>query len=128
MHPAFTISAAGSTPTGCCGLDTSDQVGCSKGLGEETNGSGPQRAVADAVLREGRDKNKRRLVTLGPHMRKKFQPAHAGHLHISNDTGRIVQVGRLQELLGRRKCMDQVSMRAEKIVDRGADGCIVVND
>jgi hypothetical protein len=37
-------------------------------------------------------------------------------------------VGRLQEVLGRRKCMDHVSMRAEEIVGRCSDGCIVVND
>jgi len=30
-------------------------------------------------------------------------------------------VGRLQEVLGRRKCMDHVSMRAEEIVGRRSD-------
>jgi hypothetical protein len=54
------------------------------------------------------------------HMRQKVQAAHGGHLDIRNDTGRSVRVDRLQELLDRLKCMDRVSMRAEKIVDRGA--------
>jgi hypothetical protein len=61
-------------------------------------------------------------------MGQKVQAAHGGHLDIRNDTGRPVEVGRLQELLGRRKCVDRVTMRAEKIVGRGTDGCIVVND
>ena len=31
---------------------------------------------------------------------RRSKPLIAGHLHIRNDTGRVVQVGRLQELLG----------------------------
>jgi hypothetical protein len=43
----------------------------------------------------------------------------------------LPQGGRPQidtELLGRRKCMDYVPVRAQKIVRRGTDGCIIVND
>jgi hypothetical protein len=61
-------------------------------------------------------------------MDQKVQAAHNGHLHIRNDARQVVQLGALQELLGRRKRMDRVSMRAEKIIGRGANGCVVVND
>jgi hypothetical protein len=61
-------------------------------------------------------------------MGQKVQAAHGGHLHVRNDTRRVVQTRRLQELLGRGEGMDEVSMRAEKIIGRGADGCIVVNN
>ena len=109
-------------------FDAIDQGGSSEGLGQEANGSGLQRAGADALFGEGRDKDKRRIAPLGAHMDQKVQAAHNGHLHIRNDTRQVVQVGRLQELLGRRKRTDRVSMRAEQIVGRGADGCVVVND
>jgi hypothetical protein len=46
---------------------------------------------------------------------------HIGHPHIRNDARRVVQAARLQELNGRRKCVYQVSVRAEKVIGRGAD-------
>jgi len=109
-------------------VEAVDQSGTGEGLGQEANGSGLQRSGADALIGEGRDKDERRLVTPGAHMHQKVQAAHGGHLHIRNDTRQVVQVGRLQKLLGRRKYIDQVSVRAKKIVGRGADGCVVVDD
>jgi len=109
-------------------LKALDQARSGEGLGQEANGSRLQRAGADALLGEGCNKDKRRGVPLGTHMGQKVQAAHSGHLHIRNDACRVAQTGRLQKLLGRRKRIDQVSMRAEKIVGRGADGCIIVNN
>jgi hypothetical protein len=127
--PTFIASLASSAAMSIQGsFDTVDQDGPREGLGQKANGSGLQRSGADALIGEGRDKDKRRIVPLHAHMRQKVQAAHNGHLHIRNDTRQIVQVGRLQELLGRRKRMDRVSMRAEQIVGRGANGCVVVND
>jgi hypothetical protein len=126
--PALTVSLAAVAMPIQSGFDAVDQDGPSEGLGQEANGSGLQRSGADALIGEGRDKNKRRVVTPNAHVCQKVQTAHSGHLHIRNDTQRFVQLSRLQEILGRRKCMDQISMRAEKIIGRGADGCIVVND
>ena len=40
----------------------------------------------------------------------------------------LFKTGRLQKLLGRRECIDEVSMRTEKIIGRGPDGRIIVND
>jgi hypothetical protein len=126
--PAVIASLTGAAISTQSAFDAVDQDRSSEGLGQEANGSGLQRSGADALIGEGRDENKRRVVTPGSHMGQKVQTAHSGHLHIRNDTQRVVQAGRLQEGLGRRECMDQVSMRAEKIIRRGADGCIVVND
>jgi hypothetical protein len=127
--PTFIASLAGFAAMSIQGsFDAVDQDGSGEGLGQEANGSGLQRAGSDALFGEGRDKNKRRFVTLRAHMRQKVQAAHSRHLHVCNDTRQVVQVGGLQELLGRRKYMDQVSVRTEKIVGRGADGCVIVND
>src|SRR5882672_8952556 len=109
-------------------FDAVDQDGPREGLGQEANGAGLQRPGADTFVGESRDKDKRRIAPLGAHMHQKVQAAHNGHLHIRNDARQVVQVGRLQELLGRRKRTDRVSMRAEQIVGRGADGCVVVNN
>jgi hypothetical protein len=49
-------------------------------------------------------------------------------IYVRNHTRRVIQAGRLQELLGRRKCMDHVSVRRQKIVRCGTDGCVIVND
>ena len=66
-------------------FDAVDQDGSSEGLGQEANGSGLQRAGADAVVGEGRDEDKRRVVSQRAHMHQQVQPAHHGHLHIRND-------------------------------------------
>jgi hypothetical protein len=109
-------------------FEASNQAGSGERLGEEANGSRLQRAGADALFREGRNEYERRCVPLVTHMGEKVQATHGGHLHIRDDTCRFVQTGRLQKLLGRRECIDQISMRTEKIIGRGTDGCIVVNN
>ena len=110
------------------GAEAFDQGGCGEWLGQEANCSGLQRSGADALIGEGRDENERHTVTLGVHQRQQLHAVHNRHLHIRNHTRRVIQMGRPQELLGRRKCMDRVSMRPQKVVRRGTDGCIIVND
>jgi hypothetical protein len=61
-------------------------------------------------------------------MRQQVQTAHPRHLDIRNHTGRVVPVSRLQEFLGRRKSMDDIPVRVQKIGRRGTDGWIIVND
>jgi hypothetical protein len=53
------------------GFDAVDQDGSREGFGQEANGSGLHRPGADALVGEGRDKNKRRVVSLNAHMRQK---------------------------------------------------------
>ena len=104
------------------------QGGCGEGLGQEGDCSGPQRPGADALIREGRDENERHKVTLAAHERQQVQAAQDRHLHIRNHTGGVIHIGRPQELLGRRKCMNRVPMRPQEIVGRRAHRGIVVND
>jgi hypothetical protein len=110
------------------GIEGFDQGRSGEGLGQKADCSGLQRSGADAVIGEGRYENERRSVTLGAQEGQQVQTAHGGHLYIRDHARGVLQVGRLQELLGRRKSMDHVSMRPQKIVGRGADGCVVVND
>ena len=68
--PALTVSRAGSAAMSIQGsLEAGDQGGSGEGLGQEANCSRLQRSGADALIGEGRDKNKWRIVTLGAHMR-----------------------------------------------------------
>jgi hypothetical protein len=66
MDSASLIVSSRSLTAGTASTDGSfdafDQVGCSKGLGEKTNGSGLQRAVTDSVFGEGRNEDKRYTV------------------------------------------------------------------
>ena len=68
------------------GFDAANQDGPGEGFGQEANGSGPQRSGTDVLIGEGRNKDKRHVVAPRAHMRQQVQTAHAGHLHIRNDT------------------------------------------
>jgi hypothetical protein len=105
------------------GAEALDQGRSGKRLAQEANCSGFQRPGADALIGEGRDENERRTVTLGAQKDEQIQTAHGRHLHIRNHARRVIQVGRPQELLGRRKCVDDVPVRPQKVVRRGTDGC-----
>jgi len=109
------------------GFDAANQDRASERFGQEANRSDLQRPVSDTLIGKGRNKNERHVVAQSAHMLQQVQTTHTGHLHIRNDTRRVVRVG-LQEVLGRSKCPDDVPMRAEEIVGSCADGCIVVDD
>jgi len=127
--PAFITSLAGSAAVSIhCGFDAADQDRSGEGFGQEANSSGSQRPGTDALLGEGCNEDERHGVTPRTHMRQQVQTAHAGHLDIGDDTRGVIRVGRLQEVLGGGKCMDPVPMRAQEIVGRCSDGCIVIND
>jgi len=126
---AFIASLAGTAAMSVQrGFDAANQDGACEGFGQEANGSDLQRPGTDTLIGERRNKNKRHVVTPSTHLLQQVQTAHAGHLHIRNDTRGVARLDRLQEVLGRRKCTYHVSMRAEEIVSSCADGCIVVND
>jgi hypothetical protein len=66
--PTFTVSRAG--PAAIQGsIEAFHQRGSGKGLGQEGNCSSLERPGADALIREGRNENERRLATLDAHMR-----------------------------------------------------------
>jgi len=82
--------ADGPALTSSC-LDAVNQGRSSEGLRQKADCSSLERSRPDAVIGEGRDKNKRDGVTLGAHMGQQVQAAHTGHLHIRDDTRRIVK-------------------------------------
>lgn len=71
-------------------IDAADQLMPSERLCQKANGSCLQRPGAEALFGKSRDKDKRRGVPLGAQMGQKVQAAHRGHLHICNDTRRVV--------------------------------------
>jgi hypothetical protein len=127
--PTFTVSGVGSAAMSLQrGAEALDQGRSGKRLAQEANCPGLQRPGADALIGKGRDENERRTVTLGAQKDEQVQAAHGRHLYIRDHTRRVIQVGRLQEFLGRRECMDDVPVRPQKIVRRGTDRCVIVND
>jgi hypothetical protein len=127
--PALMVSGLGSAAIWFQrGLEAIDQGGAGKGLAQEANGSGLQRSGANALLGKSGDENERRTVTPAAHEDQQVQTAHGRHLYIRNDARRVMLLGRLQELLGRCECMDDVPVRRQKIVRRGSNGLIIVND
>jgi len=68
--PASIASLAGTAAASIhCGFDAANQDRPGEGFGQEANSSGPQRPGTDALVGEGRNKNKRHVVTPRTHMR-----------------------------------------------------------
>jgi hypothetical protein len=103
-----------------------DQRFAAERLGQETRRFCVQRSRA--FNGEGRDENERHAVSLSKQAGLQFNTAHCRHLNIRYHTRRVIQLGRSQELFGRRKCMDDVPNRPHEIVNRGANGSIIIND
>ena len=84
---AFIASLAGTAAASIQrGFDAANQDGAGERFGQEANGSDLQRPGPDTLIGERRDKNERHIVAPSAHMRQQVQTAHAGHLHIRNDT------------------------------------------
>jgi hypothetical protein len=111
---------------GC--VEAFDQRFSAERLGQETGRSCLQRSRARAFSGEGRDENERHAVSLSKQAGLQFNTAHCRHLNIRYHTRRVIQLGRSQELFGRRKCVDDVPNRPHEVVDRGANRSIIVND
>ncbi len=104
------------------------QLQTDKGFREKASYTGAQRAGSRTIIREGSNQDEWRGVTLGPHLFQKFKAAHRGHLHVCNDTGRVLQLRRPQEVLSRRKRMNDVALRFQKVVQCGTNRRIVVDN
>src|SRR5439155_23470045 len=105
-----------------------DQGRTAEGLGQETSCSVLQRSRADSLFGERRDENERHAASLGAQEGLQLDTAHGRHLDIRNHARRVIQVGRAQELGGRRECINGVSKRPYETTRRGANGRIIVND
>lgn len=109
-------------------VEAFDQSFPVEGLGQETSCSRLQRSRANALNWKSRNENERHAMSLGEQVGLQFDTAHCWHLDICNHARRAIQLGRPQELFGRRKCMDDVPKRPHEIVDRGANGPIIIDD
>ncbi|MET4331401.1 hypothetical protein ABIB80_007261 [Bradyrhizobium sp. i1.15.2] len=109
-------------------IEAGYQLQTGKGFGEKASYTGAQRAGSRTIIRDGSNQDEWRGVALGPHLFQKFKAAHPGHLHVCNDTGRVLQLRRPQELLSRRKRMNVVALRFQKVVQCGTNRRIVVDN
>jgi len=81
-------------------------------FGQQTNRSEFPHSRTDGLVGEGRNENEWHALPPGEQEGLQFDTAHGRHLHVRNHARCVVEVGRPQELLGRRKRMDHVSKRA----------------
>lgn len=109
------------------GIEAFDQSLSVERFGQEANCSDLQRSGADGLFGERRDENERQEAALSGQEALQLETAHGWHLDIRNHARRVIQARRMQELLGRCKCMDGVSERPYEVVGRDANGCIIVN-
>ena len=100
----------------------------SKGLVRKQVAPAFSARVAIALDGESRDENERQAVSLGKQVGLQIEAAHGRHSDIRYHARCVIQVGRSQELLGRRECMDDVAKRPDEIVGGGANGAIIVDD
>ena len=80
------------------GFDAVNQGRTRKRLFKQTDGSRLQGPGSDALIRERRDKNERRVIAASANLRQKVQAAYAGHLHIRNDERGVFQSSRPKEI------------------------------
>src|SRR5262249_20966065 len=57
-----------------------------------------------------------------------LQPGHAGHAHVSYDTGRIISTRRIEETLGVFERGGKKARRLQQILRRIPDRLVVVHD
>jgi hypothetical protein len=81
-------------------------------FGQKTNRSGFPHSRTDILVGEGRNENEWHALPPGEQEGLQFDTAHGRHSHVRNHARCVAEVGRPQEFLGRRKCMDDVSKRA----------------
>jgi len=107
-------SVAGSVVTPEGRVEACDQAWSVERLGQKADGSGLHRSREGALLWKGRDEDERHVPAAGKQVGLQLDTAHGRHADIGNHTRHAVQALGLQELLGRRKRKDGVSMRPYK--------------
>ena len=63
-------------------------------LAQETDCPALHGSLANTLMREGSDENDRHAMIVSDQIFLQLDAAHAGHLHIGNDAGGFVQLGR----------------------------------
>ena len=95
-------------------VEACDQAWPVERLGQKANCSGLHRSREGALLWKGRDEDERHVLAAGKQVSLQLDTTHGRHADIGNHTRHAVQALGLQELLGRRKRKDGVSMRPYK--------------
>src|SRR5580700_3382930 len=95
---------------------------------QEADRSRLQRSRPDSLLREGRDEDDRRAVALRDQTVLQLDPAQTRHLHIRDQTGRVIYMVRLQEIFSRRKRSSTVPQRPYKSFCCFTNGGIIIYD
>ena len=81
-------------------------------FGQQTNRSEFPHSRTDGLVGEGRNENEWHALPPGEQEGLQLDTAHGRHLDVGNHARSVAEVGRPQELLGRRKRVDYVSKRA----------------
>jgi hypothetical protein len=109
-------------------MQTADQSLAIEGLGKKTHCSRRQRFRAAVFLGKGGDEDDRHAFALGNQVPLEINPAHARHSHIGNQTGRVADARRPQELFGGCKCIGGETMQTKELGRRESNGFVIVNN
>ena len=109
-------------------MQAADQSLAVEGLGKKTHRSRGQRFRSAAFLGKGGDEDGGHAFALGNQMPLEIDPAHARHSDIGNQTGRIADAGRSQELFGGCKCIGGETMQTKELSRRKPNGFVIVNN
>ena len=110
------------------GIEASNQGFPIEGLGQIADRPGLQSSRAIALDGEGGDENEWQAISPGKQVGLQVETAHGRHSDIRDHARCVTQMGRSQELLGRREGMDGVAKRSHEVVGRCANGPIIVDD
>jgi len=99
-----------------------------EGLRQVANRPGRERLRTNLLIGVRRKKNERQAGPLRPQVGLQLNPAHAGHLNISDHTRETIDAVRVQEFLGGSERVCNITERPHQTVGRDADRFIIVND
>ena len=98
------------------------------GFAEVTNHAILQGAASSPFIRISGDENGRDHVARFDEMSVELNPAHSRHLNVSDQARRFGDERGFQELGGRGKCVDRVTLHRHELSHGLAKGLIVLDD
>jgi hypothetical protein len=109
-------------------IEAFDQSVFVERLCQKADGAVMKRLLAVGLVGNGRNEDKRYLISLAAQVRLQFDAGHRRHADVGDHATGCVQLGRLQERRGGGKREDDISERSDEVVQAGANRCIIVND
>ena len=98
------------------------------GFAKVTKHSILQGAVSSGVIRIGSDENRWNHVAPIDEMSVELNPAHSRHLNVSDQARRFGDERGFQEIGGRGKRLDRVTLHRHELLHGLAKGLIVLDD